>query len=210
MEEYPYHKHVTKRIIGNIIKSVYLSDQETRNTFKSFFVLFKDLFKTDEEIVEAWMSLCTKNSEAELDVVRNALINCIAKGLAKVKMLEIYKANSYLINDIKLILNTVKDKIQVLTIKKIQTPEQNKFSKILGDFLENNYVLVELTLHDVGLDLPRNMQNFTNGLKHARKLKTLNIPHNNLGETCAKILAGCLQKKRISRNIRYFQQFFRT
>jgi len=196
MEEHPDLDHAaTKRIIENILKSVDLSDQATRKIFKPFFVLFKDSFKTDDEILKTWMSLYTENSDDELDVIRKFWIKHIAQGWGKIEKLEIIDIKPCFVNDIKLILETVKDKVQVLTIKQIHYLEQNKFSKILGDFLKNNDALAELTLHNVGLDLPVNMQNFANGLKHA-KLKTLNIPHNNLRETCAKILAEGLRKNK--------------
>jgi len=61
----------TIRIIGKVVKSVDLSNQQTRSIFKPFFVAVKDLFNSDEEIRETWLSLYTEDSEAELEVVRN-------------------------------------------------------------------------------------------------------------------------------------------
>ena len=194
MREHPDLDHeATKRIIENILKSIDLSDQETRNSFKSFFILFKDIFDLNEEIVKAGVSLYFESFEAKLNIVRNALIKHIAKGLVKIKKLEIAVEDYYSINDIKLILETVKDTVQVLTIKNIQSTEQNKFSKILEKFLANNDVLVELTIWNVGLDSTKKMQNLADGLQHAKNLQILKIPHNDFGEAGAKILAKGLQ-----------------
>ena len=80
MEEYPDLDHeATKRIIENMLKSIDLSDQETRNSFKSFFVLFKDFFRTKDEIMETWISLYTRFSKPEMVVVRNAWKDFIKK-----------------------------------------------------------------------------------------------------------------------------------
>lgn len=87
MEEYSNFDHTaTKRTIGNVVKSVNLSNFVTRRIFKPFFVAVMDLFRSDEEMVETWVSLYNQNSKAELDVVRNAWIKHI-KGLAEIKEL---------------------------------------------------------------------------------------------------------------------------
>ena len=196
MEENPNLDHeAIKRIIGNVVKSVDLSNQQARSTFSPFFAAVKDLFNSDEEIREIWMSLYTKNSKAKLDVVRNFWTKHI-KGLVEIKKLEISKADSYPIDRIKLILDTVKDKLKILKISNVENKDRNEFLKILENFLKENNTLTELTLNSVGLYLPENMKIFADGLKQANTLKTLSIPSSYFCEEGAKLLAGGLKENK--------------
>jgi len=113
--------------------------------------------------------------------------------LIEIEKLEILFAFFYSINDIKLILETVKDTVQELTIKGLRSSKQKKFSEILKDFLKNNIKLVKLNMWCVGLDSTKKMQNLADGLQHAENLQILKISNNNFGEAGAEILANGLR-----------------
>jgi len=202
MKDHTHHKHAeTKRIIENILKSINLSDQETRNIFRPFFILDEDFFISNQDIMETWMSLYTESSEADLNVVRNVWIEHIKKDLVKIEELEVPEADSYSANGISLILSPIKDKVRVLTINNIEhTTKQKQFSAILKDFLKNNNVLEKLTLFDVGLDWTENdfMENIASGLENATSLKILNMSEIFLKPANVKILASALMKKSTS------------
>ena len=191
----------TKRVFGNVVKSVDLLDQETRNIFKPFFIAVEGLFDSDEEIGQAWMSLYKENYRTEFNIIRNVWMKHIEKGLIGIKKLEIDDANSYSIGFIESILNTVKDKLKTLEIGYHNVAWcKNELLTMLNNFLENSDALEELTLRNFELGSTVNehetMKIFVNGLKNAKTLKTLNIPDNSINEAGAKILAQALREKK--------------
>jgi len=199
MREHPDLDHeATKRIIENILKSIDLSDQETRNSFKSFFILFKDIFDLNEEIVKAGVSLYFESFEAKLNIVRNFWMDHLMTGLIELKSIMPLNIsqNALKQKDLEFLIYTLKDNkfITSLNISKNFGYSDEKNIKALAnlqyvktlDISSNNFT-------------PEDIKEFAKILKENKSIETLKFADNNLkGDALEEFLEALKVNKTIT------------